>query len=140
MSISDGSIYTDASCPSWMDSNLNNAYSNNLFTAVGSGNDGSTTGIGYPACSPYSISVGATNKDDTIRLSSNRGPNLDLLAPGSGINTTNLGGGYTFASGTSMAAPHVAAGALLLKQFRELNEMDSVSGIQNTMQNLRKAP
>ena len=26
------------------------------------------------------------------------------------------------------------------KQFRELNEMDSVSGIQNTMQNLRKAP
>ena len=33
---------------------------------------------------------------------------LGLLAPGQQIRTTRLGGGYALASGTSIAAPHVA--------------------------------
>jgi len=121
MSISDGSVYNNSTCPTWMDTELNNAYSNNLFIVASSGNEGSSLGVSYPACSPYTISVGATTKLDAISTITNKGPNLDLLAPGSAINSTKLGGGYELRSGTSTATPHVVAAALLLKQFRSLH-------------------
>lgn len=40
----------------------------------------------------------------------------DLCAPGTNILSSSLLGGYSFASGTSMAAPHVSGAAALLKQ------------------------
>ena len=40
----------------------------------------------------------------------------DLCAPGTNILSASLMGGYTYASGTSMAAPHVSGAAALLKQ------------------------
>jgi len=54
------------------------------------------------------IVVGATNSSDTLASFSNRGPLVDLTAPGSGIRTTNDGGGYSNVSGTSFACPMVA--------------------------------
>src|SRR5262249_27246626 len=47
---------------------------------------------------------------------SNRAPGMSLLAPGFSINTSTTGGGFEIASGTSMAAPHVAGVFALFKQ------------------------
>lgn len=64
-----------------------------------------------PAAIPLEgiISVLASDDRDLKASFSNYGViSTDLLAPGVGIISCNVGGGYASASGTSMAAPHVA--------------------------------
>ena len=122
ISIGDYAEWTDANCPTWMDGTLEWAHDENIFTAVASGNEGYTAGINYPACSPYTTSVGATTKSDVIGVITNRGPMLDLLAPGAMIISADYADieGYIMKSGTSMATPVVAASATVLKQYYEL--------------------
>lgn len=64
---------------------------------------------------PNIISVAATNRNDQLAWFSNWGPvGVDLAAPGDEILSTIPGGGYMFAGGTSMAAPHVSGVAALI--------------------------
>lgn len=91
-----------------------------VASVVSSGNDGLTGGLSAPACLSDAVSVGATDVADAVAVFSNSAPFLDLLAPGvaiaSSVPPDLLGFTWGVASGTSMAAPHVAGAFALLRQ------------------------
>lgn len=71
------------------------------------GNDGTDQQY-YPGAFPYVITVGAVQRDDSSAAFSTYGRQVDLVAPGTEIYSSSLGGSYAYATGTSHAAPFVA--------------------------------
>ena len=92
-----------------------------VFAAGNYGNNRCAT-IVSPADYATSFAVGATDQSDNLASFSSRGPTLDgrlkpeLSAPGVGILSTFATGtgAYGTLSGTSMAAPHLAAAAAMV--------------------------
>ena len=85
----------------------------------------------YPGADAGVIGVAATDSADRVASYSNAGSYVDVAAPGSGILSTYptaLGGrtGYASMNGTSMASPHVAAVAALLKAYQQSLTPDQV--------------
>ena len=95
---------------------IDNLRSSGIATVISSGNDGSATAVSAPACISSAITVGNTTKTDVVASLSNSSPLVELLAPGSSINSSVPGGGFGSKSGTSMAAPHVAGAWAVLRQ------------------------
>ncbi|MDR3185509.1 MAG: S8 family serine peptidase [Christensenellaceae bacterium] len=89
---------------------INNAYTAGILSVVAAGNESSNANYTDPAKVPNAITVSAVNSLKKFSSSfSNYGSVIDIAAPGENIVSAIPGNKYTSYSGTSMAAPHVAA-------------------------------
>lgn len=130
ISMSLGGGPTDGTDP--LSQAVNDAVDRGLVVVVAAGNSGTDYfTVSSPGAASDVITVGASTKCGELAWFSSCGPTLDMrvkpdvLAPGVGIiapraNGTSMGYPineyYTEASGTSMAAPHVAGAAALMLQ------------------------
>ncbi len=69
----------------------------------------------FPASYNNVLSVTGTNQTDTKWVNSSYGAFVDMCAPGEAVYSTIFDDTYSFSSGTSFAAPIVAAAAALLR-------------------------
>lgn len=81
---------------------------------VAAAGNGAAQSLDYPAACNGVIAVGATDENDLPAPFSNRGGELDIMAPGVSILSAYPGNRYTSMSGTSAAAPQVSGAAALL--------------------------
>jgi hypothetical protein len=86
------------------------AFNRGALVVISAGNSGITVAErGYL----QALFVGAVDGSDAIASFSDRGPFVDLVAPGVGVRSTMNGAGYGLGSGTSSSAPIVSGVAAL---------------------------
>lgn len=134
VNLSLGSTFYDVPAPDAVAVDELTARYGTLFV-VAAGNDGDL-GDGWvssPGIAASALTVGAVDDDDTVTWYSSRGGGAeaqlkpDVVAPGDGIVAARAAGTglgdvvddlHTALDGTSMATPHVAGAAAVLKQAR----------------------
>lgn len=143
-----------------MNNALRYAYEKGITIFAASGNDGSGS-VSYPAAyDNYVIAVGAVRYDKQKARYSQYGNSLDIVAPGGDMSVDQNGDGYgdgilqqtivgrrffrtdytpvyAFYEGTSMASPHAAGVAALLKSYNFNATPDQIrAAIENTAEDL----
>lgn len=139
MSLGDGAYYNQHVSLYGIGDELATLAGMGVIVTVASGNGyydgGSRTGVSYPAADPSVISVGAvygqpgggfgygggaianTTVAGAIAPFTQRGPLLNILAPGAPIVGPSTGEGLSLMHGTSQASPQIAGLAVLAQQM-----------------------
>jgi serine protease len=109
------------SCTKTMQDAIDTARLGGTTVVVAAGNDASDSGNSTPANCEGVIVVAAHTRSGELADYSNFGDGVDISAPGSDVLSTHNDGlidpgadAYRYASGTSMATPHVSGVAALL--------------------------
>ena len=104
-----------------------------------SGNDNVSDPL-YPAYYPEVLTVAAVDQDKNRAFFSNYGEHVDISAPGEHIPSLFPDNNYTVMSGTSMAAPHVAGLAGLIRALRpDLSNQQVYDTITSTAEKTRSS-
>lgn len=126
---------------------IKGAYADGLFMAAAAGNTNGGA-VTYPATLAEVVAVTATDINNNRAGFAAIGPEVELAAPGVSITSTSLpsgsactqGGLTGVCSGTSMASPHVAAAAAILKSFNAAwTNVDIRGRLQNSAVDLGAA-
>ena len=134
-----------AGCGLEFQPDLRNLRAAGILPVFSAGNYGATAGtVLSPANLPEAFAVGSVDNTGLVDPSSSRGPSAcdqriepRVVAPGVGVHTTDLYGGYLDASGTSIAAPHVTGvAALLLGADPDLSADRLQSALETTADDL----
>jgi len=118
--------------PTW--ANLEDEFSqleqDGIFISVSAGNSYTsfnTTGLSYPAASPYVVPVASVDDSSLLSYYSQRNSRV-IAAPGRGIvstvpdyagNSNGTTDDYASFSGTSMASPYVAGASVIIREAME---------------------
>lgn len=139
------------SCSTTTQNAINTARNNGATVVVAAGNSNTNASGFNPANCAGVISVAATNRSGGRAYYSNFGNSVDVAAPGGDIRGGAAGGvlstlnsgsqgpssdSYAFYQGTSMAAPHVAGLAALLKA---VDGSLTPTEIENTIKNTARS-
>jgi len=141
------SLGGEGACSSATQTAINTARSNGAVVVVASGNDGQNASNFNPGNCSGVVNVAATGPTGARASYSNFGNAIDLAAPGGDqrygnnygvLSTHNTGSDapssdtLTYMQGTSMAAPHIAGVAALIKQAKPSATPDEIEDILKT--------
>ena len=107
-----------------LDDAIAEAVSRNVVVVVAAGNQDGDASLRYPANKDNVITITSINKRNNLGLLANYGSVIDFALPGMNILAPHRGT-MLLDSGTSLAAPHAAAAAALLKTWdKSLNQAE----------------
>ena len=139
------SLGGSGSCSSTTQNAINTARNNGAVVVIAAGNDNDNSANYNPGNCNGVVNVASVGRNGGRAYYSNYGSNIDVAAPGGAqsfandsegvLSTYNSGSSspstdsYSFSQGTSMAAPHVAGVAALIKQAKPNATPDEIESI-----------
>lgn len=150
VNLSIGSVWNSDTVPAWstIEDELAMLESDGIFVAVAAGNSFASylaPGLSYPAASPHVVPVSSIDNDGSLSYFSQRHARA-IAAPGRSVLSTvpdylgdrnGLDDDFARFSGTSMAAPYVAAASVLLREAYQFVGVTEVT--PGTLSNLMRS-
>ncbi len=139
------SLGGSGACSSTTQTAINQARANGAVVVIAAGNDNDNSANYNPGNCSGVVNVASVGRNGGRAYYSNYGSNIDVAAPGGAqsfandpegvLSTYNSGSNspssdsYAYSQGTSMAAPHVAGVAALIKQAKPSATPDEIESI-----------